>query len=96
MSGGHWDYCQYRIEEYLDRVGTDGYVIMRFPKLAQVLRDLGVQLNSIVHDLDWDISGDTIIDNDKEFEEASIKKLGETMNKKFKVIVYEVQDEDDN
>ena len=50
MSGGHWDYEDSRIQEYMERVGMDGLVIQRFPKLAQVFRDMGKLMGDITHD----------------------------------------------
>lgn len=75
MSGGHWDYSQYRLEEYLQNVGNDGQVVQRFPTLAKVLLNLGTSLSQIVHDLDWDISNDTSIKDDRAFEDESLFKL---------------------
>ena len=90
MSGGHWDYEQFRVRECMQNVGEDGQVIIRFPKLAQVMRDLGEVLEDIIHDLDWDLSGDTEIDDDPAFEASAIRSIGAVISKKYKIRVYEI------
>ncbi len=59
MSGGHWNYAQYRIEDLLNEVGQDYAVVSVYPRVAEAFRNLGVELGQIEHDLDWWISGDT-------------------------------------
>ena len=56
MSGGHWDYVQYRIQGALEDIGREDFVKERFPKLGEVIFKLGGALGDIIHDLDWDIS----------------------------------------
>lgn len=90
MSGGHWDYRQYQAVELLEDVGKTGEVVIRFPKLAQVFRDCAQLLDDTLHDIDWDLSGDSSIENDEEFEKQFIKKIGFLLEKKYKVKVYEV------
>lgn len=75
MSGGHWNYNQHTIRSILMDVATDSKVKKRFPKLAKKLRHLGDELECIVHELDWDISGDSSIEDDKYFEKDSICRL---------------------
>lgn len=75
MSGGHWDYNHDIIEDELFKVAQDFEVIRRFPKLGSVLASLAVSLSEIVKEIDWDISGDASIDDDKRFQDESIKKL---------------------
>lgn len=89
MSGGHWDYEQSRLEEVMVRVGNDGQVVRRFPKLAQVYRDLGSVLSKIAHDIDWDLSGDTEIKDDRQFEIEMLEKIAKVLKVKYKVRVYE-------
>lgn len=75
MSGGHWDYKQHDIRSILHDVAHDISVKKRFPKLAKKLRRLGDELECIVHELDWDLSGDSTIEDDKYFEKDSICRL---------------------
>ena len=82
MSGGHWDYKQFNLDAILKEVGTDRDVILRFPKLAQVFYDLASALNNIMHNLDWNLSGDTEIKNDKKFEDDAITKIRSITNRK--------------
>lgn len=91
MSGGHWDYNNFRLSEILHDVGEDGHVVLNFPKAAQIFRDLAEVLDSAIHDLDWHICGDTEIENFTKFEEKLIEDLGKVISKKFKVRVYEAK-----
>lgn len=59
MSGGHWNYSQYKIEEMLGDVGGYGQVILSYPKTAAAFRRLSQVLGGIEHDLDWWLSGDS-------------------------------------
>lgn len=79
MSGGHWNYSNHEIKEHLCEIGNDGYMIRRFPRLADIMHNLGVQLDDIIHEIDWDFSGDSSIDDDKEFEKKAIKMLIEAL-----------------
>jgi len=90
MSGGHWEYKQYKIQELLEGVGRDGQVVLRFPKLAQIFRDLSHVLYETVHDLDWDLSGDSSISPNIDFESKFINDLGKIIDKKYTIRVYEV------
>jgi len=75
MSGGHWDYCQHMIRYNLEGISEDPEVKERFPLLAKKLSKLATILDSIIHDLDWDLSGDSEIENDMDFELESLGKL---------------------
>ena len=90
MSGGHWDYEDLRIPEYMEKIANDRYVLKRFPALAAIFLALGETIGDITHDLDWDFSGDTSIGNDDEFEREAVKKIGECLKLKLKIKVYEV------
>lgn len=92
MSGGHWNYDQHKMEYFMDAVANDGHVIQRFPKLAQTFRALGETLGKIAHDLDWDICGDSSINDDAAFESRAIEMLGLALKMKLKVKVYEVSE----
>jgi len=94
MSGGHWEYRQYSVKDLLLDVGNDGKLLQRMPKLCQVFRSLAVLLDDTVHDLDWDLSSDTLIEDDEEFQSQFIKRLGELINQKCVVRIYEVDSSD--
>ena len=68
MSGGHWDYAGQRIEDCCDRVGGDGVAIKRWPQTAAIFRALGNALFKAERGMDWDLSGDSIIENDAEWD----------------------------
>lgn len=76
MSGGHWNHEEYKIQELLERVGTDTAIRERFPSLAIELQAMGSLLTKIVRDLDYDISGDTSIKDDAAFEREALRSLG--------------------
>ena len=77
MSGGHWHYVQHRIQDELQSIASDEEVVKRFPRLAHYLSDLAERLHGVIHDLDWDLSGDTHISNDLEFEQIALGVLRE-------------------
>ena len=93
MSGGYWDHNQHNVENFLRDVGYDGLVILRFPKLAQVFRDLGFVLGEVTHDMDWDFSGDSSIPDDAAFESQDVETIGKVLTRTLKVRVYVVEDE---
>ena len=75
MSGGHWNYDGFQMRNHLENMGRDRDVKKRFPKLAKVLLDLSAAMGDIDHELDWDLSYDQMIEDDKKFEEENLKKL---------------------
>ena len=77
MSGGHFDYVGARIRDGLEEIANNEEVQTRFPQLAIRLRDLASVLYDLEHDLDWDLSGDTGIENDAEFEAHALAWLGD-------------------
>jgi hypothetical protein len=83
MSGGHWDYQQYRVREYLEAVGDEEYVRKEFPLVAEAYTELSALLYQNIKDLDWYICGDTAIHNPKEFEKAFFERL-KTISEKIK------------
>lgn len=85
MSGGHWNFSGYAIENMLYDIGKDGAVIKRFPGLSKIFISLGEALRDIEHDLDRDLSGDSHIDDDTEFERVSINKLREILSVKNEI-----------
>ncbi len=75
MSGGHWDYSGSRLQDTLNTIAEDGAVQKRFPHLARTLRSIGDTLYQVEHDIDWDLSHDTPIHNDKVFETMALLQL---------------------
>lgn len=68
MSGGHWDYRGFVIEELLREIGGDPQIGQRFPRLMVLLPKLGDILGTMEHDLDWDLSSDQSIKDDEAFQ----------------------------
>ena len=75
MSGGHWDYSQYKIADDLHHIACDASAKIRWPKLTTVLDALGEALGEIIGDMDYDLSGDSTINDDHEFEMLALQKL---------------------
>jgi hypothetical protein len=75
MSGGHWDHQQHRVRDCLDDVTRDPEVRKRWPRSARVLADLSDALADVLHDMDWDLSGDSCIEDDPGFDQECINKL---------------------
>ena len=85
MRGGRWNYAGPRIEEILTEMGNDTKTMYRFPRLSHILIELSVILYDIEHDLDWDFSGDSSIENDSDWETAFINKLREALGAKREI-----------
>jgi hypothetical protein len=77
MSGGHWEYSHLRLREILEEIADDKTVKQEFPKIAKTFKELSSVLYEIVHDLDWHISSDTIIERPDIFDRQAINKIGE-------------------
>lgn len=75
MSGGHFDYVQYQVSSGLEQFAVDTDVRKRFPDLGRALMSLGASLSLILHDIDWDFSGDSEIKDDAKFEKVSLQVL---------------------
>jgi len=75
MSGGRWDYVGSRIRTGLEEIAQSEEVKERWPRLAEALDRLGQVLYMVEHDMDWDLSADSYIDDDPAFEKAALGKL---------------------
>lgn len=91
MSGGHWNYDQYRIldlisnltfnlanlneedEEYKD-IELE-LLLKKIPLLNNVAIEIGRWFFDYIHDLDYHLEGDTIIDCPKDYEDDMIIRL---------------------
>lgn len=74
MSGGHSDYCGEKVRRLLGELGEDAFVTERWPSLARALSGIGECVYEAEHAIDWDISGDALIDaTDDDFQ---LKALG--------------------
>lgn len=73
MSGGNWDYFHRRFSMEMEEFCKD--IKERFPELSDKLMAKSKILCNIIHDIDYDVSGDTMIKSDKDFEKKAIKKL---------------------
>ena len=61
MSGGQWDYCGSRIQDGLETVSADQEALAHWPVTTRLLKALAQPLYDVEHDMDWALSGDTLI-----------------------------------
>ncbi|MCA9251621.1 MAG: hypothetical protein KDA54_10865 [Phycisphaerales bacterium] len=80
MSGGAFGYAGGKIRDALEWVTDDERVQSRWPKTGQILRKLASVLYDIEHEIDWDVSCDSSIDDDIAFDEQSVAKLRECVS----------------
>ncbi|MFW5871620.1 MAG: hypothetical protein ACOCUT_00790 [bacterium] len=71
MSGGEWDYFHRRFYFEMEDFCRD--IKDRFPELSETL----LKKTEVIYGIhiDYDVSGDTMIEFDKDFEQEAIKKL---------------------
>lgn len=67
MSGGHWEYCGFRIQTDLLAVAEDPDVAKRWPLIAAAIEAFGTWFQDAEHEMDYDLSGDTRIAPDETF-----------------------------
>ncbi|MGH9876147.1 MAG: hypothetical protein ACRD5H_00785 [Nitrososphaerales archaeon] len=65
MSGGHWNYVGYRLNDALSMIARDKTVIKRWPHIAVLFDTLGEILLTAEHEMDWALSENSNIENDK-------------------------------
>lgn len=75
MSGGHFDYSGFKLRDILEEIASDEEVKTRWPLLAAAFASLAPVLSDLDHDIDWDLSGDSSVGDDTEFDRKSIGKL---------------------
>lgn len=71
MSGGQWGYFHRRFDSELKDFCDD--IKERFPALSEALLKKGKIVCEIINDIDYDVCGDTIIENDIEFEKNQLE-----------------------
>ena len=75
MSGGHWGYGHSVVRDHLDTVGADPQVIARWPLLATLWRQLAEIVYDEEREMDYALSGDTGISDDRAFECAAVGRI---------------------
>ena len=68
MSGGHWDSAGFKIQEGLLIIAEDEDVKTRWPAISEIFKGLSETIYRAEHDMDWDLSGDSHIPDDKKFD----------------------------
>jgi hypothetical protein len=79
MSGGHWDYEGFKIEDVMSRVAADEAVLKRWPKIAKLFGSLGPILREAEHEMDWDLSYDQPIEDDAAFQRDILKRVKKSL-----------------
>ncbi len=67
MSGGKWDYGQWKCVSFLEEFSEDKEVLERFPDLALITKNLVYAMDFMFKEIDYDLSGDSSIPRDKAF-----------------------------
>lgn len=75
MSGGHWDYAGGRIAYDLEAMAEDPEVQQRWPMLARTLMQTAQWFRAVEHEMDWDLSSDSKIEDDGAFDLAAVGAL---------------------
>lgn len=74
MSGGQWDYKdQYEMQEVLAAIALD--LREEYPKLSLIFSVLTSELPKLTHELDYDFSSDSLIEDKSKFDNEQSKKL---------------------
>ena len=68
MSGGHWQYAGFRIKDEIGNIAEDESVQSRWPGTAAALANLADVLYEIEHEMDYDLSSDSAINDDAAFD----------------------------
>jgi hypothetical protein len=71
MSGGHWNYSQHTVNNFMKDFSGDTTVYSRFPDLAKTTHKLSLILDYVFHAIDWDLSGDSSIEDDFVYEDVA-------------------------
>lgn len=79
MSGGHWHYAGEKIHNLLTTIAIDQDVRARWPRLSKLFGRLAPVLAYIEEEMDWDLSGDTKIEDDAAFADTRIEILKEAI-----------------
>lgn len=83
MSGGHYDYQEWKIREVSENVAGDlsgppdpeRLWIPKDMALSNLVRELGEELFNICHDVDYHICGDTSIEDTTEYTGKKLERL---------------------
>lgn len=77
MSGGRWQYARWQYD--LRSVGEDASVQKRWPLVSSAFVDLANALAEVEHDMDWCLSGDTVIEDDAAFDAAAYHAIASAL-----------------
>ena len=68
MSGGYWGYVAWRIKDSLQEISEDEIALKRWPTISKIFENLAEIIYHSVHEMELDLSGDSHIPDDKEFD----------------------------
>jgi hypothetical protein len=75
MSGGHFEYAGRTARGLLEAVFEDPDVARRFPAIRELLYAVANWVYTVEHGIDWDFSGDTLIEDDAAWERDRLCEL---------------------
>lgn len=75
MSGGHWNYAGFRLQDTLQEISGDETVKQRWPEIGEAFGRLADALYDIEHAMDWDICGDSMIEDDRTWQANAMERL---------------------
>jgi len=86
MSGGHWNYAQWRVRDEIAAVAADEEVRRRWPRTAERLASLAEELHDVIRAMDWDLSADTHIADDAAFDADASARLTQLRDEEVEVV----------
>ena len=72
MSGGHWDYAGYKVQNTLLEISGDPDVRRRWPIIASAFGVMADLFFLAEHEMDDDLSGDIHIEDDATFDRGVV------------------------
>lgn len=75
MSGGRWEFAGFRVGDELETIAQDEDVRTRWPLVGSAIQFFADWIQRVEHDMDWDISSDSTIEDDAAFDRAEFARL---------------------
>lgn len=87
MSGGHFNYEDVRFRTLIEELEDDLQNYDLQINLIKFINEIGLTLCQLLHDLDWHVSGDSLIEDQNKFLERYKEKFLEIILDK-KILEY--------
>ena len=81
MSGGHWEYVGYRLQDDLATISKDTDVASRWPLIRDAIAAVAEWIQPTEHEMDYDLSSDSQIPDDAAFDRTQFGALLDAMLK---------------